>query len=70
MCNIKWTIWIFGDEATHPNTQNAFESDYLSVPLLKTLKGEAEFDMKNLFKTRNEGGGAKITSRFKFPFIM
>ena len=33
-----------------------------------TLKGEAESDMENLFKTRNEGGGAKLTSCFKFPF--
>ena len=37
-------------------------------PLLKTLKGEAAFDMENLFKTRNEGDGTKLTSRFKFPF--
>ena len=37
-------------------------------PILKTLKGEAAFHMENLFKTRNEGGGAKLTSCFKFPF--
>ena len=41
--------------------------DYSPAPACEVpeMKGEAAFDMENRFKTRNEGGGAKLASRLR-----